>query len=528
MTMRAEFFRWAVQTFSLVSLLSTAFILTGAELPTEDPDEGELHPLLAKVINIGPYQPKWASLVTHPLPDWFQDSKIGLSAHWGPYAVPGWTPRKDTPYGVAYAEWYWEWMKNNQAVKDYHAKHYGDAVYDDFLDGTKNLVTGETDGFFAKDFDADGWMRLFKDAGVKYFFITSKHHDGFCIWDSKYTDRNAAKMGPRRDLYGEMVAAARKHGLRVGLYYSFYEWNNPIYRGQADISGYRGCKPLADQDGDGKTDEYVDDFMVPQIKELIDTYHPDYLCFDGEWEHGYLHWRARQIVAYYFNQAAARGQEVVINDRFGQKKEGTSDTRGVYGDFYHVEYHANIDRTKPWAMWRGFGNSYGYNRNEHPDNILSVKDTIKMILDCAAEGGNIEFNIGPKADGTLAEFEVERLKAMGQWLKVNGEGVYHTRRGPIQRAEWGVSTINGNRLYLHVVEWPEDNILSVKDLASSPRQAYFLHEPQRQLATQRSATDGLTIDLSNSRPFAHASTLCLKFDKPPEVPRSSSATPGAD
>ncbi|MEM6569129.1 MAG: alpha-L-fucosidase, partial [Planctomycetota bacterium] len=181
---------------------------TAAVPPTEDPPVERLHPMLAPVIRQGPFEPSWASLVTHPLPSWFRDSKIGLSAHWGPYCVPGWTPRKDTPYGVAYAEWYWQWMRSNEAVREYHAEHYGDARYDAFIDGTRNLVSGETEGYFTKDFDADAWMELFASAGVRYFFITAKHHDGFCLWDSAYTGRDAADMGPRRDLYGELVTAA--------------------------------------------------------------------------------------------------------------------------------------------------------------------------------------------------------------------------------------------------------------------------------------------------------------------------------
>jgi len=183
------------------------------QLPTEDPDEEALHPMLADVIQAGPYKPKWASLVTHPMPDWFENDKIGLSAHWGPYAVPGWTPRKDTPYGVAYAEWYMNWLTSgNKAVKEYHEKTYHGVPYDDFFDGTKNHTTGEIDGFFTKDFDADRWMRTFKAAGVKYFFLTAKHHDGFCLWDTQYTDRNAMKMGPKRDLLRELTDAARAHG----------------------------------------------------------------------------------------------------------------------------------------------------------------------------------------------------------------------------------------------------------------------------------------------------------------------------
>lgn len=411
----------------LAAIFAMIIMSTSAQLPTEDPAHGPLHPMLSEVIEAGPYKPQWESLVTHPIPGWFTEDKVGLSAHWGPYAVPGWTPKKDTPYGVAYAEWYWQWMGSNDAVKEYHKKHYGDASYDDFIDGTKNLISGETEGFYAENFDADEWMQIFKDAGVKYFFITSKHHDGFCIWDSKYTNRNSMQMGPKRDLYGEMVTAARKHGIKIGLYYSYYEWNNPYYLGKENINDYKGCKMLNDEDGDGLSNEYVDDFMIPQIKELIDKYHPDYICFDGEWDHPYPYWRSRQIVAYYYNQAATRGQEVLINDRFGSGKDGFSETRGVYGDFRHVEYHASIDRTKPWAMWRGFGNSYGYNRNEHPDNILSPKQVIEMLIDCVSRNGNIEFNIGPKADGTISEIDLGLLASMGEWLKVNAEAIYGTQ-----------------------------------------------------------------------------------------------------
>ena len=498
--------------FAILFVVLVLGLSAFAELPTEDPPHGPLHPMLKEVIEAGPYQPQWESLVKHPMPDWFVQDKIGLSAHWGPYAVPGWTPRKDSPYGVAYAEWYWEWLKQNEAVKAYHKQHYGEAKYDDFFDGTKNLVTGETDGFFAKDFDADEWMRIFKKAGVKYFFITSKHHDGFCIWDSKYTDRNAMQMGAKRDLYGEMVVAARRHGLRIGFYYSFYEWNNPIYRNKPDLRGYKGIKKLSDEDGDGNSNEYVDDFMIPQIKELIDKYHPDTISFDGDWEHGYPYWRARQIVAYYYNQAAARGQEVVINDRFGFAKEGVSGTRGIYGDFRHVEYHANIDRGKPWAMWRGFGNSYGYNRNEHPDNILSVNDVIRTIVNCVSDNGNIEFNIGPKADGTLAEFELERLAAMGEWLSVNGEAIYGTEKSPVGIIPAGRVTHKptAKTLYFHVYDWPTDGFVELPGILSEIASAKLLANGKELMVT-RPEKDVVRIKVPDKGPDKYVSVIELKY-----------------
>jgi len=486
---------------------------TSTEVPTEDPAIDRLHPMLAPVIRQGPFAPSWASLVQHPLPRWFADSKVGISAHWGPYAVPGWTPRKDSPYGVAYAEWYWQWMQSNEAVKAHHGRVYGGVPYDAFIDGTTNLETGKVEAFDAADFDADAWMELFERAGAKYFFITAKHHDGFCLFDSAYTGRDAVDCGPRRDLYGELVTAARKRGIRVGLYYSFYEWFNPAYTGRSGPAPYKGFQPLEDRDLDGDPAEYVDDFMIPQIKELIDRYHPDSLCFDGEWEHGYPHWRGRQIIAYYYNQAAERGQQVAVNDRFGQAKEGVSDTRGVYGDFYHVEYHADIDRTKPWAMWRGFGNSYGYNRNEHEDNILTTAQTVQMVVDVVSDNGNIEFNLGPKADGTLAAFEVERLEAMGRWLGVNGESIYGASKSPFGAQDFGRTTWNPERrrLFAHVYRWPESGLVTLKGARMKPTAATLLARPGDPVAV-RATADGVELQLTGAAPDPAVSVIAIDFE----------------
>jgi alpha-L-fucosidase len=483
------------------------------ELPTEDPEVAALHPLLAEGIESGPYEPRWASLLRHPLPAWFREAKIGISAHWGPYAVPGWTPRKDTPYGVAYAEWYWHWLESgNPAVRAYHREHYGEAEYADFFDGTPNLVSGEVDGFFAEDFDADRWMKAFAAAGARYFFITAKHHDGFCLWDSRLTDRCAARRGPRRDLLRELVDAARRHGLKVGFYYSFYEWYHPLYRGEGDLVAYAGPRPLPDADGDGKRNEYVDDFVVPQLLELIDGYSPDMLCFDGEWEHGYPYWRARQIVAYYYNRAAARGQEVLVNDRFGQKKEGVSDTRGVYGDFYHVEYEADVDRSKPWAMWRGFGNSYGFNRNEHADNILTPTEVVHMIGDVVSDNGNLEFNLGPMADGRIPEFELERLAAMGAWLDRNGAAIYGREKSPLGILPRGRMTHDAasRTLYYLVKDWPEEGRLEVPGLKDTVTDVFVLTTRQR-LAFERDEEGLLQITVPRAAPDPDLSAIAIRY-----------------
>jgi alpha-L-fucosidase len=483
------------------------------ELPTEDPLEDELHPMLAEVIGAGPFEPRWSSLIEHELPDWFKHDKLGISVHWGPYAVPGWTPHKDSPFGVAYAEWYRVWMESNPAVKKHHVDTYDGVHYDDFINGATNLSTGSVERFSASKFDADAWMKTFSEAGFRYFFITAKHHDGFCLWDTDYTDRNAVAMGPRRDLLRELVDAARVYGVRIGFYYSFYEWNNPYYTGQdLDAVRYDGLKELDDCDGDGIPSEYVDDFMIPQIKELIDLYHPDYLCFDGEWDHGYQHWRSRQIIAYYYNQAASRGQPVVVNDRFGQANEGNSDTRGVYGDFYHVEYEAEIDRTKPWAMWRGFGNSYGYNRNEPESNILSITDTIKLLVEVIGDNGNVEFNLGPRSDGSIAEFELERIEAIGRWLAVNGEAIFGATKAalppnPVYRTTRQTEL---GRLYVHVFNWPLSGALKITDADPVAKHAYLLASGQN-LRFEADEDGSLLLQLPQTPPDKHVSVIVVQY-----------------
>lgn len=422
-----------------------------------------LHPALKEVIEQGPYKPTWPSLDTHKVPKWFKNDKIGFSAHWGIYSVVGWTPRKDSPYGVAYAEWYWQHM-GNKAIAKYHKKHYGDAFYDDFIDGTKNLVSGKIDKFDAAKFNAEDWAKKFKAAGAKYFFITSKHHDGFCLWDTKLTNRNAKKMGPKRDLLMEIKNACKKYDLKFGFYYSLYEWENPIYdkswfawkHHQKKNPNYKGFKELKDADADGKI-EYVDDYTVLQLKELIDNYDPDLIYLDGEWDTFSDYWKSKQIAAYYYNKALERNKEVVLNDRYGKE------TRGQKGDLFHVEYNANVDKSKAWAMWRGFGNSFGYNRNEHKDNILSIKNTLKMMVRVIATNGNIEFNLTPKANGTFPDFEIERLKAMGDFATINGEAIYGTEpvKSKIKAKDYAYITQKPEEktLYIHVYDWKENKAI---------------------------------------------------------------------
>ena len=381
------------------------------------------------------YEPTWESLDQHKCPEWYKDSKIGISVHWGVYSVPAWCPRPEDPNGTAYAEWYWRRLSRNDslpnATQKYHKEKYGeDFDYDDFIPD-----------FRAEKFDAARWMKFAKNAGAKYFFITSKHHDGFCLWDTKYTNRNAMKMGPKRDLLQELVDAARKEGLKIGFYYSLYEWNNPLYTGK----GLR-------YDGLIKCDNYVDDFMYPQLIELIDKYHPDFLYLDGEWDHPDEFWRTKEIAAYYYNQALERNQEVFINDRYGKG------SRGKHGDIFNVEYHHGKENTglldKKWSYWRGIERTFGYNRDARLEECMSPMETIQMMVDGVARNGNFDINIGPMASGIIPAYEKYPLSQMGDWLKVNGEAIYNTRPYTIQQEGDIRFTTNGKYVYAIFFKWP--------------------------------------------------------------------------
>lgn len=390
------------------------------------------------------YQPTWESLDSHQMPKWYDDAKIGLSMHWGVYSVPAWAPREKD---ISYAEWYGMRMTEKEnPTYSYHRTTYGkDFTYDQFIPQWK-----------AEAYNPTEWARFAKKMGAKYMFITSKHHDGFCLWPSKYTDRNAMKMGPRKDILGEYFAAARKEGLKVGLYYSLYEWFNPLYTGK-DIS-YAGLKMV---------NNYVDDYMIPQIKELIDLYHPDFFYFDGEWDHPEPFWKMKEMVAYFYNEAAKRNQEVFVNDRFGAGE------RGKHGDLYNVEYSFEKGNegllTHKWSFWQGIAKTFGYNQDTDEEDCLSPKQFIDKTIDGVARNGNFDINVGPTAAGMIPEYEQYPLLKLGEWLNTNGEAIYGTRPWSTQVEGDARFTSKGDFVYSIFLKWQgeEFNLKTLKPVPGS-------------------------------------------------------------
>ena len=433
------------------------------------------------------YIPTWDSLDSHPCPAWFTDAKLGMYFHWGLSSVPGWAPRQG---GTPYAEWYWHSMRSPEnPTSRYHVETYGDGFeYDDFIPM-----------FSGRDYDPETWISFAVRAGMKYVFMNAKHHDGFCNWPSRATNRHVAAMGPCRDIAGPFVAAARSAGLKVGFYYSLYEWYNPLYTGKPEQ--YTGLI---------KIDDYVNDFMLVQLRELIDMYSPDFLYLDGEWDQPPEFWRTRELVAYYYNRALDRGQDVLVNDRYGKG------SRGLHGDVYNVEYQYDNESEglldHPWSYWRGVARTFGWNRDTAPSDCLTARELIHMVVDGAARNGNYDLNIGPDADGNITRVEREPVEELGRWLAVNGEAIYGTRIHSKQADENIRFTARDGWVYAIFLTWPGDMFRLQGVRAAQGSQITMLGIPGNLDWRQEGETLTVNFPVHRSRPthIAHAWTLKIR------------------
>jgi alpha-L-fucosidase len=449
------------------------------------------------------YEPTWDSVDKRPTPAWFSDAKFGIFIHWGTYSVPAYAPV--LPGKLAYAEWYWNALTNGRSNPKadelqkgtwaFHQKVYGrDFPYQDFAPLFK-----------AELFDPDHWADVFARSGAKYVALTSKHHEGFALWPSKEASAtwgrpwNAVETGPKRDVLGELSDAVRRKGLRMGFYYSLYEWYNPLW--------------LYDKP------RYVREHMFPQFKDLVTHYKPAIIFSDGEWEMTSADWHSAELLAWLFNESPVK-DEVVVDDRWG------SDTRHKHGGYWTTEYTAGMSGVDhPWEESRGMGVSYGYNRAEDLNIYHTGRELVFILVDTVSRGGNLLLDIGPRADGMIPVVMEERLTQMGDWLKINGEAIYGTRpwkntrqwtAGEVPKIEYNKEysstydvtklieksadgkasieaffTSNGNAVYAILPRWSGHNLV-IKDLATA--KSVILLGSNTPLKASNSKT-GLSIEL---------------------------------
>jgi len=353
--------------------------------------------MLAVTVNHSVAQsPGWDKIDSRPTPQWWLDAKFGIFIHWGPYSVPAFSRVGD------YSEWYWMDLVNpkrrgHQTVKAFHDANYGTGfTYPDFVPE-----------FTCELFDPDQWAEVFQASGAKYVVLTSKHHDGYCLWPSKEADTSwgrpwsSTNSGPERDLLGELTDAVRQTDLKMGIYYSLYEWFNPLFTSDVNL--------------------FVEKHMVPQFKDVVTRYAPSVIFSDGEWDYPYTTWKSTEILSWLMNESPCK-DDVVINDRWGKQ------CRHHHGGYYTTEYGSGMPNAdNPWEENRGMAHSFGYSRTENLKDYNTSQEFVYMLIDIVSRGGNFLLDIGPTADGRIPVVMQERLTDIGTWLQVNGEAIYGTQ-----------------------------------------------------------------------------------------------------
>jgi len=382
------------------------------------------------------YQPTWESINSRPVPAWFEDAKFGIFIHWGLYSVPAFS-RRDT-----YAEWYAKQLEGGKPeVVAFHNRVYGEGFqYADFVRDFK-----------AELFDAKEWVTLFERAGAKYLNITSKHHDGFCLFPSPYAKFwNSVDVGPHRDLCGELRDACEGSQVKFGVYHSLYEWYHPLY--------------LKDPE------RFALEHLQPMMKDLIERYRPHTLFTDGEWDQPHEVWHSREFLAWLYNESGVR-DFIVPNDRWGKGTRemqlgGNLTTEYTWEDFLAK----NPGQTRCFEECRGIGHSFGFNRAETCEDYLSPGELIELLVTLVSAGGNLLLNVGPSADGLIPAIMQERLLQVGGWLRVNGEGIYASRRLKTSTQPGVWYTQKDGQLYVFLKNFPFGTVV-LEDLPYDPAYA---------------------------------------------------------
>ncbi|XP_065918355.1 alpha-L-fucosidase-like isoform X2 [Dysidea avara] len=398
------------------------------------------------VSSLATYTPDWSSLDARPIPSWYEDAKFGIFIHWGVFSVPS--------YGSEHFWYLWKHDNDSRYVRFMKNNCPPNFQYQDFAPMLK-----------AELWDPVKWATLFKKSGARYITFTSKHHEGWTNWPSKYSwNWNSVDLGPHRDIVGELAEAIRNNtDIHFGLYYSLFEFFHPLY--------------LKDQENNFTTQNYVSEVMIPQLQEIIIGYHPELIWSDGDWTANDTYWNSKQFLTWLYNDSPVK-DTVVVNDRWG-----------IGSKCAHGGYYTCRNRTNPSYQAHKWENYYhiqkdcwGYNRNLSAKQYATTKELVSILVQTVSCNGNLLLNVAPTHDGRITPIFEERLLQIGSWLNINGEAIYGSRPWKHQNDTttpflwYTVSGDGTNNVYAILVEWPKDGsvILGAYKGTSKPHSVKML------------------------------------------------------
>jgi len=462
-----------------------------------------------KVAAQGPFQPAWESLENYTVPEWYLDAKFGIFIHWGVYSVPAFDN-----------EWY---PRNMYIVGSPVFKHHVETYGPQSKFGYKDFIPM----FRAEKFNADEWAELFRKAGAKYVAPVAEHHDGFPMFDYDFTDWSAAKMGPKRDVVGELAAAARKQGLHFGAsshraeHWWFYN-GGMAFDSDVRDPRYASLYGPAQPDKTQPDKAFLDDWLV-RASQIVDKYHPEVVWFDWWIEQPVFQPYLQKFAAFYYNRGAEWKRGVAINYKnksFPERAAVLDIERGKLESIRPLFWQTDTSvSVKSW----------GYIQN---DQFRTAESLVDELVDIVSKNGCLLLNVGPKSDGTIPEGAQKVLLEMGEWLGTNGEAIYGTRpwkvagEGPTKVVGGSFKdtegspftsedirfTAKGDTIYAIALAWPENGKLTIKSLAAGSPLAKGEIESVMLLGyrgklTWKQNADGLSIDLPNERPGKYGAVL---------------------
>jgi alpha-L-fucosidase len=380
--------------------------------------------------------------------DDFMKQRFGMFIHWGPVTLRG------TEIG---------WSRGHEVATDEY-----DQLYKEF-----NPVL----------FNAETWVKTAKDAGMKYLTITSKHHDGFCLWPTAYSDYNIMNTPFKRDVVGELAKACKKYDIRFCIYFTVLDWHDKDYTDAKDLTPFVAR-------------------MKNELKEIVTRYHPYMLWFDGNWEG---QWKQEYAVDVY-TFLKKLDPDVIINNRLGTSKLQDTLFAQRAGDYATPEQRiGELNMSQPWESCMTIANQWAWKPN---DKMKSLKECIQTLAKSAGGNGNLLFNVGPMLDGRIEARQVSRLKEMGDWLKIYGESIYDTKGGPYVPNAAYAATRKANKIYVHVFE-KKDKLVLGAIAGRKVLKAYVLKGAA--VVCDQDATS-LTVHLPSQLPDENDTVIVLELD----------------